>query len=122
MGCSSHPETEFYLFFPPYSIFSWDVRNQAGILHRDIDNNQKAAELLLPYDNVHLFGFDTCYDIICDPTHYTDINHYGDWINSQILNWMKTGEHRLAEENYQAYFEEVRQFYANYDYDSLYEE
>ena len=116
----AHPETRFYLFFPPYSIYSWDVRNQAGILQRDIDRNLRAAELLLPYENVYLFGFDTCYDMICDPDNYADMNHYGSWINSQILQWMKEEEHRLTEENYLDYFKDVRGFYTDFDYDRLY--
>lgn len=116
----AHPETEFYFFFPPYGIYSWDVRNQAGILERDIDLNQRTAELLIPYENVRLFGFDTCYDIICDPANYSDMNHYAGWVNSQILQWMKEETYLLTRDNCQAYFDEIRSFYGSYDYDNLY--
>ena len=118
---AAHPEIEFYLFFTPYSIYDWDSLNQAGTLKRQLAGEKYAIELMLPYDNIHLFSFFTEHDMICDLDNYKDIAHYGENINSRILRWMKAGEHELTEENYEAYCEEMKDFYMNYDYDRLFE-
>lgn len=115
-----HPETEFFLFFPPYSIVCWDHWNQQGNIQARIDAYQYAAEILMDYDNIHLFSFNTYFDMICDLDNYKDLEHYGDWVNSKILFWMKNGEYELTEQNYQEHFEEMRAFHSSYDYDSLY--
>ena len=88
---------------------------------RQLAGEKYAIELMLPYDNIHLFSFFTEHDMICDLDNYKDIAHYGENINSRILRWMKAGEHELTEENYEAYCEEMKDFYMNYDYDRLFE-
>lgn len=116
-----NPQTEFYLFFPPYSIVKWDHWAQSGGVDNAIDVYKTVAEALIGYENIHLFSFDTCFDIICDLDNYKDLEHYGEWINSQMLNWMYDGAYDLTEENYKAHFEEMRAFYSSYDYESIYE-
>lgn len=116
----AHPETDFYLFLPPYSIYTWDKYHQAGMLNTVLEGQSLAIETLLGYDNVHVFSFNDCFDMICDLDNYKDIEHYGEWVNSQILDWMSRGEHELTWDNYQDYCDTVREFYINYDYDSLF--
>ena len=81
---------------------------------------KEAAEWLLDYENIYLFSFFDEFDMICDLDNYTDYIHYGEWVNSQILVWMKEGKHRLTRENYQEYYDRVYEFYMNYDYDALF--
>lgn len=116
-----HPEIEFYLFFTPYSIYFWDSLNQAGIAEQYLDAEKYVIELLLKYDNIHLFSFFTEYETICDLNNYKDPLHYSEDINSQILIWMKEGIHELTEENYEEYCAQMRAFYLNANYDSLFE-
>lgn len=116
-----HPEIEFYLFFSPYSIYYWDYLNQNGRLEWQFGMEEYAIELLLEYDNIHLFSFETEYEMICNLDNYKDPHHYSEDINSQILIWMKEGKHELAKENYKEYCSCIRDFYTNYDYDSLFE-
>lgn len=117
-----YPETQFYLFIPPYSIIWFDRINQNGELQCYLDAMKAEIELLLPYDNVHLFAFFDEYDMICDLDNYKDPEHYGDWVNSQILQWMKDGTHELTSENYESYCEETEAFYCSYDYDALFKD
>lgn len=116
-----HPETEFYLFFPPYSIYSFDSLNQQGALEKQLDAEKYALELLLQYDNIHMFSFFGETDLVCDLDHYKDIAHYSEDVNEQMLNWMAEGYDELTLDNYEAYCKEEREFYLNYNYDGLFE-
>lgn len=120
-SAEEHPEIEFYLYFSPYSIYYWDMLNQEGDIKRNLDAEKYIIELLLPYDNIHLFSFFTNYELICGLDNYKDIYHYGKEINSQILIWIKEGEYEITEENYENYCGQIKEFYMNYDYDSLFE-
>lgn len=116
-----NPQITFYLFFTPYSIFYWDELNQAGMLERQLELEKYAIELLLPCENIRLFSFFDAYDMICDPDNYRDSGHYGERINSRMLLWMHSGEHRLTKENYLQYCDRNREFYCNYNYDALFD-
>ena len=118
---AQYPRVQFYLYFPPHSIYYWDSMHQLGLLERQLDAEKYAIELLLEYDNIHLFSFFTEYDVICNLGNYMDIFHYSGAINSQILVWMSEGTHELTKENYLEYCEEEYNFYVNYDYDALFQ-
>ena len=118
---AKHPETQFYFYYPPYSIFWWDKQSQQQTLEKYLDTEKYITELLLDYDNVHVFSFGEEYDLICNLDNYNDILHYGDKINSQILIWMRNGTHELTLDNYESYYDHVYSFYSNYDYDSMFE-
>ena len=116
-----HPETEFYLFFSPYSIYSFDSLNRQGTLEKQLDAEKYALELLLQYDNIHMFSFFGETDLVCDLDNYKDIAHYSEDVNEQMLNWMAEGYDELTLDNYEAYCKEEREFYLNYNYDGLFE-
>lgn len=114
-----HPDVEFYIFFPPYSICYWDVLNQKGQINWRINAEKCAIEELLKHSNIKLFSFCTEYEMVCNLDNYRDKYHYGGWINSRMLEWMSKDIHLLTEENYQEYIENIREFYQSYDYDKL---
>jgi len=116
-----HPDTEFYLYFPPYSIGYWDELNQNGEIERMIDAEQYAIELLLKQPNIKLYCFFTNFDMVCDLDNYTDYQHYGEWINDDMLRWMRAGEYLLTEENYMTHLDSMRDFYMTFAYESLHE-
>lgn len=116
-----NPQIQFYLFFPPYSIIYWDGKNQNGSLEKQLAAEKVIIEILLGYDNIHLFSFNDAFDLVCDLDNYKDSCHYGEWINSQMLLWMKNNEHQLTKDNYQDYCARVSKFYTTYDYDKLFD-
>ena len=115
-----HPETEFYYFFTPQSIFWWDSINQMGAVEQFVEYMKEASRLLVEYENIHLFSFFDVKELICNPDHYNDIIHHSGEINTQLLHWMKNGEHCLTKDNYKAYWDEILEFYGSYDYESLF--
>ncbi len=119
---SQHPETTFYLFFPPYSIGYWDLLNNTGGLLRQLEAEKLAIEELLPYSNIKLFSFSDDPALVCNLNNYKDYLHYGEWINSRILQWMKEEKGLLTQDNYEAYLGKMRDFYLSYDYASLHNE
>ncbi len=115
-----NPDVTFYLFFSPYSIFFWDRMDRTGNLQRQLDAEKYAIELLLTCDNIRLYSFFDEYDMVCDADNYRDAGHYGEHINSRILQWMREDEHRLTKENYENYCAANAAFYGSYDYDALF--
>ena len=115
------PSVEFYLFFPPYSIYYWDSLNPNGTITKMLDAEKKAIELMLEIDNIHLFSFFDEFEMICNSDNYKDTLHYHEDINSYIFQCMKDSEHELNKENYEEYCDSIREFYISYDYDSLFE-
>lgn len=114
-----HPETTFYLFFPPYSICYWDELQNNGQIDWRIDAEQLAIEEILEVPNIKLYSFCTNFDLVCNLDNYKDQGHYGEWVNSWILEWMHNDEYLLTKNNYHEYIETIRGFYGTYNYDNL---
>lgn len=116
-----YPDTTFYIFYPPYSICYWDALNIKGTLMRQTQAEQAATELLLECPNIKLYNFFDQYDVVCNPDYYCDDGHYSAEINSRILEWMSNDIGLITKENYLDKLEQERNFYLNFDYDSIYE-
>lgn len=114
-----HPECTFYLFFPPYSICRWDMLYMEGWTNYVINAEKAAIEEILKCPNIKLYSFNTMYNIITNLDNYMDDKHYGEWINSCILEWMASDEGLLTYDNYDDYIDKIRCFYNSYDYNKL---
>lgn len=117
-----HPNVDFYLFIPPYSICFWDYISKTTGIEQCIEILQRTSEELLKCDNIKLFAFWNNYDMITDFDLYADIYHYSPEVNSRILYWMseENDSYFITKDNYQEYWNEMWKFYSNYDYQSLY--
>ena len=80
-----NPNIDFYLFYPPYSIYYWDNANQNGVLKLQLECIEYTTKELLKHPNIHLYSFLDEYEIINDLNNYKDIRHYNEKINSLIL-------------------------------------
>ena len=117
---NAHPDTEFYFFFPPYSIFFWDRMERIGELSLQLEAERAVIEMLMGSDNVHLFSFMDEYALVTDPSRYKDTIHYDSGVSEWMLDCMAKGEHRLTRENYESYLEKNTAFYTGYDYEGLF--
>ena len=106
-----NPQTEFYFFFPPYSIYFWEALADTKQLNMQIHAEQIATELLVQADNVHLFGFADRTEIVKDLNNYTDALHYSAEINSEILKMISNGEGEITKDNYQEYYQTIKALY-----------
>lgn len=115
------PDTDFYIYFPPYSIVWWGDLNKGKGIEQHMEMEQIVIEKLLECPNVHLFSFTDDFDLICNLDNYKDRVHYSAEINSRILEWIVRGEHELTKDNYEAYLSDIMFFYTTYDYDALFD-
>ena len=119
---NKYPDTEFILFYTPYSICYWDALDLMGTMFRQTEAEKIATEMLLECPNIKLYNFFDQYDVICDTNYYNDDGHYSSEVNSKILGWVREGTGKVTKENYLQKLEEERNFYGNYDYESIYRE
>lgn len=116
-----HPETVFYLYFPPHSICYWDILNNEGQTDLHMETERIAIEELLQHSNIRLYAFCDNFELVCNLDNYKDYLHYGEWVNTWILTCLKEGEHLLTQDNYEEYLEKIEDFYHSYDYDALHQ-
>lgn len=117
-----HPETMFYLFFSPYSICYWDDLNNKRFIDWSIDVERVVIEEILKHSNIKLYSFNNNFELVCNLNNYKDQAHYGEWVNSWMLKWMKHDKNLLTEDNYHEYIEKIRKFYNSYEYSLLREQ
>lgn len=116
-----YPEVTFYIWIPPYSVCYYDQEIRAGKLLRDLDAMETEIKMLVDVQNIKLFGFADREDIVTNLDLYKDVIHYDSSVNEEVLNCMAEGKGLLTVDNYESYMKKVRDFYINYDYDSIYE-
>lgn len=116
---AKYPDVNFYYFFPPYSAVFWNDLNNDGTIYKQIEAESYAIELILKYPNIQLYSFNMLTDITTDLNNYKDSTHYGQWINSLMLRYMKNNKCLLTKENYRSYLDEELKFYTSFDYSSL---
>lgn len=84
----AHPDTEFYLFIPPYSIVYWDQTLRQGTTEAILHVQQQAMISLSSLPNTHVYDFMNDGEIICDLDQYTDPVHYSPAVNRRIVQVM----------------------------------
>lgn len=104
----AHPETEFYFFYPPYSLLWWDSVDREGRLAERFYAVERAAEVLTDCENVHLYSFLAEEDIVCNLDFYMDSMHFSADINRWIVEQLGGNEYLLTKENYEEELERLR--------------
>ena len=120
--CREHPDTTFYYFITPYSAVWYGDQRTMGTLDVYIKGEALGIKQILEsdLDNLKLFSYNMFTDITTDLDNYKDAAHYGEWINSQILQYMHDGVGLLTKENYEEYIRQELEFYNTFDYNSLF--
>lgn len=118
----AHPETEFYIFYPPYSILFWNDVTREKELEAVIGRLEYMTERLLNYENVHVFNFLGKEDIICNLNNYADYMHYHKNVCRYITECFATGENELHPESYGQAFDEIRTLAMSYNYPAIWDD
>ncbi len=115
-----HPETQFYFFFPPYSILYWHNLKQEGFYEAAFAQYQYVADRLLEYDNVHLFYFQTM-DEVTDLNNYADYSHYKPEINRYMVECFSNGTHQIfSSEQMADELNKMRGIVESFNYEELF--
>ena len=97
----SHPETQFKIFFPAYSMLFWDNLYRTGDLEAYIYNMEQTIGRLLSYDNVEIFYFQDERDIITNLENYMDTLHFSPKINQYMAEQIIAGANKLTPDDYE---------------------
>lgn len=115
-----HPETEYFIFFPPYSMLYWEQVAIEDKIETTIEMYTYAIEQLLPYENVKIYYFQG-EEFVDDLDEYRDATHHKPEINRYVFECVRDDKKRLTEENYKEEIDKVYQRVKDYDYEALWE-
>ena len=104
----NHPDTEFYFFFPAYSMLWWDGIYRTGERDAFIHCEKEMVSALLQYDNAKVYCFQNEEDIITNLDNYMDSIHFSPEINKLMMDRMALDENRMTEENYEVILDDMR--------------
>ena len=115
-----HPDTQFKIWFPPYSILYWDKATREGKAEAILSAIEYACGRLMPYENVTVHSFLNDRWTTTDLEQYTDHIHCSSVVTSAVARGVINGDWRIWPEYYHGQIDELRQFVENYDYESLF--
>ncbi|MBD5478482.1 MAG: hypothetical protein HDR14_04185 [Lachnospiraceae bacterium] len=113
----AHPETEFVIFYPPYSILYWEEQVLKGRAEGILKIYEYSMNRLLKYENVRIFAFQDEEEIITNLDNYRDVCHHTPQVNRYIFDSVMSGNKEITMENIDAYFEGMRRMVSEYPYE-----
>lgn len=114
----AHPETRFYIFFPPYSILFWDDVLIDNRLEATLSAYETVVNKLEIYDNVSMYYFPALEEVVTDLNNYADYSHYKPDINRYMAEAFVEGEY-VIDNNIDEYIAKMRDIIDKYDFDGL---
>ena len=90
-----------------------------GTIYPQVEAERIVIEELLECGNIKLFSFNNLHGITTDLNHYKDSIHYGEWINSFILQSIHDNYCLITKDNYRAYLDEELEFYSTFSYEQM---
>ena len=107
---AAHPETEFKIYMPPYSVGYWYFMRRTGLTEQQYRSRARVCELLLEYPNVEIYDFSSRVEWITDLDEYFDYSHHSSAMSDNIMRAMAAGENRvLTVEDMQAGSQRIRE-------------
>lgn len=91
----SHPETEFDLIWPPYSILVWVDFAQRNQLQVTLDFKRYVFEATRGLANVRISDLQAERAITHDLDRYTDLYHFGPAVNEWLIESACAGRDRV---------------------------
>lgn len=98
----AHPDTQYKIFFPAYSMLWWDNLYRSGDLEAYLYNMEQTMGALLQYENVEMFYFQDEEEIITNLENYMDTLHFSPEINKYMANQIIEGNDPVTLANYKA--------------------
>lgn len=117
----AHPDTQFKIWFPPYSILYWDKTQREGTTQAILSALEYAWGRLVAYENVVVYSFLNDRWTATDLGEYADHIHCSSKVTFQLAQGMIRGDWRIWPEYYRGQLDELRQYVTSYDYDAMFE-
>lgn len=118
---AGHPETQFEIFFSPYSMLFWDKTIRLGQTDGMFAALELACETLTAYDNVALYGYLMDTEFVEDLDNYCDHLHHSTEMGDRVLAKLAAGEGRITKENAAVLIADWREFVVHYDYEKFWD-
>jgi len=118
----AHPEIEFDIVVPPYSILFWDKTARLGQTEAMLGGLRQAAVSLLVHDNVKLYPYLLDRSIVENLDNYCDYVHHSGDVCGMVLDKIAAGEGQLTRENMEQTLANWHDFVVNYDYEKFWDE
>ena len=117
---AANPDTEFVIFFPPYSILFWHDMILENRLDATLRQMEVIVRSLLSYDNVKIYLFSDRENIICDFNQYADYTHYHTRINRYMAECFGGDECRIMnEQELHNRLQDLKQLALQYDFSAI---
>ena len=116
-----NPDTEFVLFFTPYSILYWYGTEREQLTDTVLAEFSYTIDRLLEYENVSLYMFSDQEWIITDLDLYADYCHYHTDINRYMAECFVSGECEVTQENKKDRIRSLEKIDKEYDYNLIFE-
>ncbi len=119
-----NPETEFVVFFPPYSILFWNDVLKENHLNATLAEYRYIAERLNAYENVTMYFFPDREEIVCDLNNYADYSHYHPRYNRYMAECFASGECLVAKDGQKGtgidtYLQHMREIVDHFDFEKV---
>jgi hypothetical protein len=94
---AAHPDVQFDIYFPPYSVLQWVAMRDASpdTLKIVYDLTEHIARRLTQLPNVRLYDFRAIADITHDLGNYSDVIHHSPAIDLKVLSMLAKGGYRV---------------------------
>lgn len=115
----AHPETQYYIYYPPYSMLYWEQEVLKGELADILTVYEHSMRRFMEYENVHLYYFQNETEIISNLDNYVDTAHYHPRYNRYIFECIRDDMDLVTEENISSLMEFMYQYATSFDYESL---
>lgn len=122
-----NPDTEFVIFFPPYSILFWNDVLRENHLQATIEEYRYLADRLNAYDNVEVYFFPDMEEVVCNLDNYADYSHYHPKFNRYMAECFANKRRLVAKEGQTGkgideYLSHMKEIAEGFDYKGLLEE
>lgn len=97
----AHPEVEFKIYYPPYSVIRQQVwyRLNPQRFYNQLEIKKYMLEKLGSMENVTLFDFQSDESVTYNLENFKDLSHHTGAINQWIIEQIAAGSHQLTAEN-----------------------
>jgi len=99
----NHPETKFYIFYPPYSALAYLEWEKQGVSTNVIELKKYIYKTLSKYSNVELYDFQVAKQIVLNLDNYKDSQHYHQKINTWMIDQMINKNFLINKNNIEKY-------------------
>lgn len=92
---AGHPDVQFDIYLPPYSILQWVAMRDASpsTLKIVYDFTAYAAQRLTQLPNARLHDFRAVRDVTHDLGNYADVIHHSPVVDLKVLSWLAAGSY-----------------------------